>query len=81
MEAGHVHVNKILCSLFFVLVHSQRRLSTSSQLVWKRRRWEQGLSMAALGLYSERAKTTNITESVCRRMRKETSVKSHQNGD
>lgn len=43
MEAGHVHGNEILCSLFFVLVHNQRKLSTSSQLVWERRRWGQGL--------------------------------------
>lgn len=32
METGHVHVNKILRSLFFVLAHDQEKLSTSSQL-------------------------------------------------
>lgn len=32
METGHVHVNKILRSLFFVLAHNQEKQSTSSQL-------------------------------------------------
>lgn len=48
METGHVHVNKILCSLFFFLVQNQEKLSTSSQL-WKRKGWEQSLGVARSG--------------------------------
>lgn len=40
-----------------------------------------GPQHSPLRLDSERAKTTKATESGCRRMRKEASVKSHQNGD
>lgn len=71
-----MHVNKILCSLFFVLVHNQEKPSTSSQLCGRGgggSRVGAGPQRGVLRRYSERQKTTTIIQSGCRRMRKETS--------
>lgn len=49
METGHLHVNKILCSLFFFPGPKPGEAEHQQSAVWKRKGWEQSLAVACSG--------------------------------